>query len=250
MGQFLGLVAFHFKLFAKNSYFFWLMVTSTISLLCLQYLAAYAGGALADPYVWRRAAIFGLWSCGTTACGSIGFQRSQGTLLYLLNTKTSDQVSLAAVIVPAASFGLLCFPLAYVLAWGLGLERSLGQGWTFLLTVIALWAGAVVLDLAIAGLFVLTPRALVYEEVVTLPLLFLSGLFELPGKWQLLEVIGRYLLPIAVPIQALTRGESLSPLSWGAYGLSLLAWGLLSYRLSVILLKRAKQSGQLGGIGL
>ncbi|MDO4680605.1 MAG: multidrug ABC transporter permease [Aerococcus sp.] len=249
MRQFIGLSTFHLKLFAKNSYFFWLMITSTISLLFLQYLAAYAGNSLSDPYLWRRAAIFGLWSCGTTACGSIGFERAQGTLLYLLNNRVSDRVSLAAVIVPAASFGLLCFPLAFGVGSLLQLNKTISSVWQLLFWMGALWIGAMILDFAIAGLFVLTPRALVYEEIVTLPLLFGSGLFQLPPTLQWIEQLERWVVPIASPIQALTGQPSYQTFVL-PYAVSLLGWSAISYYLSTTLINQAKRKGRLGGIGL
>ncbi|RLK62866.1 multidrug ABC transporter permease [Atopobacter sp. AH10] len=250
MKNFIEIVAFHLKLFSRNSYFVWLMLTSTVSLLLLQYLAAYAGGTLDDPYLWRRAAVFGLWSCGTTACGSIGFQRSQGTLLYLLNNRISDQLSLAAVVIPAASFGLLPFPLAYLLGSIMGLNVSIASFLAFVGAVLALWIGAVILDLAIAGIFVLTPRALVYEDIVTLPILFFSGLFHLPGKWMIVEKIGHFVIPISLPIQWLTSSGRFSFVDLAAYFFSLFLWGAGSIILSRYLFREARKSGQLGGIGL
>ena len=78
--RFLRLFWFQFKLYISNQYFFWLTITSTVSIFILQYTIAYANHGLNDPMVWIRSAVFGLWSSCTTAAGSIGYQRFQGTL--------------------------------------------------------------------------------------------------------------------------------------------------------------------------
>ena len=202
MRRFLSLSWFHLKLFAKNGYFFWLMVGSTISVLLLQYLVAFAADALQTNQIWLRAGVFGLWSCATTAAGSIGFQRFQGTLPYLLNNAVDDRFSLAALLTPAASFGLLAFPLAWSVAWVLGVRSPIVPG-RIMLGVVLLWLGAIILDLAIAALFVLTPNAVVYEELIGIPLLLLAGVFALPQPLQPILAAVRWVLPIAAPVHLL-----------------------------------------------
>lgn len=77
MSRFISLVWFHLKVYAQNSYFINLMLTSTLSLFFIEYIGQYAlSGELTDT-IWLRASIFGLWASGTTAAGSIGFQRFQ-----------------------------------------------------------------------------------------------------------------------------------------------------------------------------
>ena len=58
MRQFLSLSTFHLKLFARNGYFVSTMLTSTLGMLLLQYVIAYAAHTLSDPFLWVRAGIF------------------------------------------------------------------------------------------------------------------------------------------------------------------------------------------------
>ena len=89
--RFLRLFWFQFKLYVSNQYFFWPTITSTVSIFILQYTIAYANHGLNDPMVWIRSAVFGLWASCTTAAGSIGYQRFQGTLPYIINTRYDER---------------------------------------------------------------------------------------------------------------------------------------------------------------
>lgn len=246
MSRFISLVWFHLKVYAQNSYFINLMLTSTLSLFFIEYIGQYAlSGELTDT-IWLRASIFGLWASGTTAAGSIGFQRFQGTLLYLINNPYNEQLSLAAVIVPAASFGLLSFPLALLTA--LIFQVPVKVSGTLVIAIIALWLGALVLDLLIASIFVLTKNAIVYEDLLTLPLLFLSGLFPLPGFLQAIQPVVNWLLPIALPIQWVLGYRPLTVFSFLQYALCLTLAFTVSTLISHYLLKQARVSGKLGGV--
>ena len=240
MGRFLRLYGFHLKVYMKNSYFFWLPITSTLTFICLQYIALYASGSASDPDLWLRSGVFGLWTSATTATGSIGYQRHLGTLPYLINTQVGDAYSLLSLLLPAASFGLLSFPLAYLLA----LVFNTGiQAFTLsiLVQVLMLFLGAVVMDLFIAGFFVLTPNAIIYEELLHLPVMLLSGLlgtFALASHWISWT---QWLIPIIYPIQALLgRGDHLSIV---AYGFSLVLWLVLAVTLGSYLLRSARKQG-------
>lgn len=205
MRQFLSLSTFHLKLFARNGYFVSTMLTSTLGMLLLQYVIAYAANTLSDPFLWVRAGIFGLWSCAVTAAGAIGFQRFQGTLPYLLNNAVSDAVSLAALLMPCSAFGLLAFPFSFAVSALLGMNVTIHL--PQMIAVVMLWLGALVLDFAIAAFFVLTPNALVYEELILIPFMLLGGLLEAPGHWQtVIEWFG-WVLPISAPIRILLSGE-------------------------------------------
>ena len=246
MIRFFSLAWFHLKIYAKNSYFINLMITSTLSMFFLDYIAQSALGADLSQIIWIRASIFGLWASGTTAAGSIGFQRFQGTLLYLINTAYNDQLSLTALIAPAASFGLLSFPLAILAAFIFQVPVRI-QG-SFILAGLALWLGALVLDLLIASVFVLTKNAIVYEDLLTLPLLFLSGLFPLPGFLQSIQPLVNWLLPIALPIQWLLGFEALSAFTVFQFIVCLALSLVLSINISKYILKQARVSGKLGGV--
>lgn len=242
--RFLLLSWFHLKIFAKNSYFINLAITGTLSLLFVEYIVAYVAQTPLTSQSWIRAAIFGLWSCGTTAAGSISFQRHRGTLPYLLNNKVSDEASLAAVVFPAASFGLLCFPLAMLA--GAILRFPITLTGTFVLAVICLWVGALVLDFLIASIFVLTRHAMVYEDLLMLPLLLVSGLYNLPSSFLPIEHITNWLLPIALPIKWLIGTESLRIPSFVQFLICLVLTTSISHMVAHYLLTKAKQTGRLG----
>lgn len=246
MIKFFSLAWFHLKVYAQNSYFINLMITATLSLFFLEYIAQYALGGELTQTIWIRASIFGLWSSGTTAAGSIGFQRFQGTLLYLINNPYNEQLSLAAVVAPAASFGLLSFPLAILVALIFNVPITISG--EFIIAIIALWLGALVLDLLIASIFVLTKNAIVYEDLLTLPLLFLSGLFPLPGFLQLIQPIINWLLPIALPVQWLLGYQTMTIVSFLLYIGCLILSVILSSIISQYILRQARVSGKLGGI--
>lgn len=199
MTRFFSISWFHLRLYTKNSYFVWLPINSTLSFFLVQYLAAYASQQLDSSQLWLRAGIFGLWSSATTAAGSISFQRFQGTLLYLVNQPVGDFTSLAALLVPASTFGLLAFPLSAALAFCLGLPVSV----TFpqVLGILCFWAGALILDFVIASLFVLARDFSAYEDLIFVPVLLLSG-FLTPPPW--LEPV-RGLFDWVLPIGAATR---------------------------------------------
>lgn len=246
MTRFFNITWFHLKVYAQNSYFINLMISSTLSLFFLEYIAQFALDGDFSQSIWVRASIFGLWASGTTAAGSIGFQRFQGTLLYLINNPYNEQLSLAAVIAPAASFGLLSFPLAMVVALILGIPIKISL--ELVVAIIALWLGALVLDLIIASVFVLTKNAIVYEDLLTLPLLFLSGLFPLLGLLDVIQPIVNWLLPIALPIQWLLGYKTMTGASILQYITCLILSLIISMRISNYLLKHARISGKLGGV--
>jgi len=242
MRRFVRLFWLQFKLYATDQYFLWLTVGSTTAIFWLQYLSAYAANNLGDNRVWLRIGVYGLWASATTAVGSIGFQRYQGTLPYLVNARLDARIVLLSVIVPAASFGLLAFPLAYLWALILGVAHT-GITWGLVGTVSWLWAAAVLMDALIAAFFVLSPYALVYEDLVMVPILLLAGLFgQLPG-WAPVLTVGRWLIPIATPLTALL--ETGRP-DWWAAGFSGALWAGLTWTLARYLLHRASLTGQLG----
>ncbi|MHA6603060.1 hypothetical protein [Aerococcus urinae] len=97
------------------------------------------------------------------------------------------------------------------------------------------------MDLFIAGFFVLTPNAIIYEELLHLPVMLLSGLlgtFALASHWISWT---QWLIPIIYPIQALLgRGDHLSLV---AYVFSLVLWLVLAVTLGAYLLRSARKLG-------
>ena len=222
--RFLRLFWFQFKLYVSNQYFFWLTITSTVSIFILQYTIAYANHGLNDPMVWIRSAVFGLWASCTTAAGSIGYQRFQGTLPYIINTRYDERGSLVALLLPASSYGLLAFPIAFGLAKVFSV--SIGKiDFKFILMVILLWVAAATMDILIAAFFTLTPNALVYEALINIPILLLAGLFG-NEKFSLpLMNISQYFLPLTMPIKVLLYPNT--SINILAYVVSLILWILL-----------------------
>lgn len=222
--RFLRLFWFQFKLYISNQYFFWLTITSTISIFILQYTIAYANHDLNNPLVWIRSAVFGLWASCTTAAGSIGYQRFQGTLPYIINTRYDERGSLIALLLPASSYGLLAFPLAFGLAKIFSV--SIGKiDFEFIIMVILLWVAAATMDILIAAFFTLTPNALVYEALINIPILLLAGLFGNEKISLPLMNISQYFLPLTMPIKVLLyRNNAINIL---AYIVSLLLWIIL-----------------------
>lgn len=243
MGRFLSLAWFHLKLYVQNSYFFTLMFTGTLSMFFLQYLVAASGTQEWDQYLWLRAGIVGLWTCGTTAAGIIGMQRGIGTLTYLLNNRVSDYASLAAVVAPASLFGLLSFGVSFILA--LLLRVPIVWEWHIIVMIVALWLGAFVLDLLIAGLFVLTPHAIIYEQLVTFPILIFSGLYPLPSAFDPIIPICDFLFPIAIPIKWVLGVYPMSIGSVVSFLASVLLIVTVSYFIGRWIIQHAKQTGRL-----
>lgn len=222
--RFLRLFWFQFKLYVSNQYFFWLTITSTVSIFILQYTIAYASHGLNDSIVWIRSAVFGLWASCTTAAGSIGYQRFQGTLPYIINTRYDERGSLVALLLPASSYGLLAFPLSFSLAKVFSV--SIGKiDFKFILMVILLWVAAATMDILIAAFFTLTPNALVYEALINIPILLLAGVFGNEKFSLALMNISQYFLPLTIPIKVLLYPNS--SINILAYIVSLILWILL-----------------------
>lgn len=241
--RFLRLFWFHFKIYATNQYFIWLTISSTVSIFLLQFVMAYVTHNLDDPGLWLRSGVFGLWSSATTSAGCIGFQRFQGTLPYLTNTRIDNRVSLMALLLPASSFGLLAFPISYLLAIILGVNHA-NISWSIVFFIVALWVAATLMDFLIAGFFLLTTNAIVYEELVTIPLLLASGLFSSAPILQPILKPFQWLIPIATPVHALLNSSSTFNLL--AFLTSCLLWLIVTWTVTNRILLMAKRTGNVG----
>ncbi|MGR6686820.1 multidrug ABC transporter permease [Furfurilactobacillus rossiae] len=217
-------------------------MTSTISIFLMQYVVAFANHQTGDTTIWLRSGVFGLWSSATTAAGSITFQRFQGTLKYLVNSRTDERISLAALVMPAASFGLLSFPIAFLMAVLTQTGHS-NLSWAIVGNMVGLWCGAVIMDLFISSFFVLTRNALVYEGLVTIPILVLSGLFGTPAIFRPLIAIGQWIIPIAAPVNRLLNNGS--NFLWVQFITSSVLWIVLAWRLSGRLIQTYRKQGVL-----
>lgn len=243
MTNFIRIVWFHLKLYCKNQYFLWLTLSSTISITLLQYLFAYASNNLNDPEIWIRSGVFGLWSSATTATGVIGFQRFQGTLPYLFNTKVGNVKSFIGLIMPASLFGLLAFPIAYIVSFFLKLPVT-NLTFSLSLKVILYWIGSLVLDLFIATFFVMTRNAIVYEQFITIPILLISGLFGYPHGFEFLYNYARWISPLCYPIVNLLYKKN-DALGIFPYLCSIIIWLAITYILFKKVLNLTKKQGSL-----
>lgn len=242
MFRFIRLFLFHIKVYIRNQYFLWLPIISTITIFLLQYLTAHGYQRLDDPYLWIRSAIFGLWASATTATGSIGFQRHQGTLAYLINTGVNDFMSLTALILPASTFGLISFPLSYALAHIFNIQVT-ELTVEFVLLALMLWLSVAVMDMLIAAFFVLTPNAIVYEELIHVPILLLSGLLGQGTFFDHISLYTQWIIPLVYPVRKLLTTSDPSYSIW-SYIFSLTIWLILAISLGSILLRKAKKDGQ------
>lgn len=241
--RFLRLCWFHFKLYSSNQYFLWLTISSTISLFFIQYITAFSTNNLSDLYIWLRSGIFGLWSSATTATGCIGFQRRQGTLKYILNNNIDDRISLMALIFPASLFGLLSFPIAYFLSVIFSVKHD-NLNLYLLLLILLLWFSAYIMDTVIAVSFIQTVNAIVYEQLVFIPLLLLSGLFGYPHSDNSIFYIFQWLIPISTPIDAILNDH---PLNYFSFLFSIFLWAIIGWNIVTKAIKKSKVSGN-GGL--
>ncbi|GAP00069.1 hypothetical protein [Fructobacillus ficulneus] len=199
MTRILAMYAFHLKQYCRNSYFVFLVLTSTLGILFLKYLLAYARQMDLGQGDIVTAGIFGMWSSTVTAAGSLHFQRSQGVLVYLVNSGESAAVNLLALVSSAATFGLLAFPLAQGAAWILNAGRYVGFLEGHWLLVGMFWLGSLPISYVLAQLFLLSKNAFVYEELFVLPLMVVLGLFS---KQNQIGTFGQ-IVPVWYPIQVL-----------------------------------------------
>lgn len=203
------MLVFHLRLFSKNSFFVQLLLTSTLSVLVLQVLVARTGDAPTE-LVWLRAGLVGTWTVCTVAAGMIGFQRFQGTLVHLVMTGRPTSATLFPVVGSAATFGLLAFPVAAVGAAVLGVPPA-GVSWgRLLIGALVFWVACLAMTCVVAPLFVLTPDAIIYEGLLAVPLVLLSGVFGTPGGLPTALVTLTRLLPTTDAVQVVL-GSAGSP---------------------------------------
>ena len=199
---------FQVREFISVPYFIQVMAVSTISITLVQFLAYRAWGG--DPQtLWLRSGIIGMWTSSISSAGILGFERYKGTLVHLVSARINPIRPLAAVVSAAATFGIVALPLAWA-TWAL-VSRTSGfdtavDAITFgrlVLAVLLLWIGCLSITFVIAGIFVLTPNAISYEDLLVQPILIVSGILftqQAPPDW--LAVLG-WFIPIHEPARML-----------------------------------------------
>lgn len=239
--NYLSMYIFHLKIFAKNRYFLSLMTFSTLSLVLMQYIIAYSTDSLSDTTIWIRAGIFGMWGTTITAAGIITFQKFMGTLPYILNGKVSEFQSISALILPCSSFGLLAFPVSYIACFILGIEVTV-ISFEMIVALLFLYTGAVSYSLFIAPMFVLTRNAILYEQVINIPILLISGIFSIDFISENVLNVTQYINPLTAPIRYLMGySEELIIPSIVAQ----VIWFSMAYIAGSYILKQVKQSGKI-----
>lgn len=206
--RWLRLMAFHIRQFVVVPHFVQLMLISTLTTTVVQFVAWRAWGVVNPADAWTRAGTIGMWTTCTAAAGIIGFERFKGTLVHLVLSPLGALRTAACVVLSAATFGILAFPVAWV-AWALTSQTitfdltTPARVLTLAMAVAALWLGCAAMCLVVASLFVLTPNAITYEELLLTPILLCSGLlFTLASPPTWIAVLSKC-LPLSWPIDLL-----------------------------------------------
>lgn len=240
--SFIKLALFQVRLYIKNTYFVNLVIIETTTMLLYEYLAHYVLQTY-DGKEWLIAGVMGTWASCTTSAGALDFQRFQGTLPYLLNTGVAREKVLLATLIPASVYGLIAFPLAGLEAWLLKMPVNY-LDFQLLVGIILLWIAAAVLSYFISLFFVLSKNAIVYEQLLLLPILFLSGLLSIPEAIRTSIKPFQMLSPLTLPIRIIYH-ESIQ---WNwimSYILVVVVFGVLSKLMTNIVIKRAFKEGRL-----
>lgn len=208
------------------------------------YLINYANSDI-DKYLWIRAAIVGLWSSATTSAGAISFQKYQQTLDAVMNQETDEREALSVLVLPAIVFGFLSFPLSYLLTIIFRMKAyfDLEQ---LLIGGILLLLSAGIMSLFIAIFFVLTNDAIIYEQLIDIPIVLLSGVFGFPTGFEWLGTVTRWLIPVTGPIRILMNG--ISGIDFIATIVSTMVWALVAWLIASKLIQLSKKTGRLGEV--
>ena len=238
------MLAFHTRLFARNSYFVQLVLTSTVGIAVLQVLAARSGGAVGSGD-WLRPAIVGLWTECTVSAGTVGYQRFQGTLVHLLMSPLPPERTLFPLLGSASVFGLLAFPIAALVSGLGGMPVGLGRGVGLVVGVVVMWLACLALSCCVGMLFVLTPNAMTYEGLLGIPLVLLSGVFVPPANLSPVVDGIAHVLPTRAAVEALFAAAAGGSPVWAlveSAGLSAV-WLALGVVLARVVVRRATVTG-------
>jgi ABC-2 type transport system permease protein len=193
----------------RNQFFILTLVTATSS----AYILLYSGNDNSSPLLLKEISIqssmFGTWSLGVTATGLIGYQRFQGTLIHLFNSKYKPIWALSTLLISATVMGLVTFPITLIVSSFLepNLHRLLTAN-DFLLWFMFILAAAVTSSL-LATLFLATPHAIIYEGVLAFPIIYLSGIFTSNTDQFRILSLASSCLPMYYPVQAMLEPSHL-----------------------------------------
>lgn len=248
MIDFFNATLFHLRLFALNSYFRTIVFVTTISYVLVQYVAAYAANDLSNPSIWLRAGIIGTWATGTSAAGVIPFQKHQGTLPYILDSRKGDAFSLSTLIIPAACFGLLSFPISFLTSLLLGINVLSSHWFVLIIAAVLLWFSVILLDFVVAGIFVLTPNAMLYEGLLMAPILIGSGIYQVSGQFGIAVQIFGYFLPMTTPVKLILHPTNVTNIDFMQFIVVSIIWLMLAKALLNYSMKKVRLYGEMEGL--
>jgi ABC-2 type transport system permease protein len=229
---FLAMWWFQLRQLSRNSYFVQLCLTVPLVFLAIKWMAAAGSGTSLDSIAGWQAAIAGVWSLTATSCGIIGFQRFQGVLEQQALSARGPAAAFLPVVLAGTGLGLFAVPVAYVAAAVLGAVPEARRPVWLAVSMLAVFAACAASACVIAAFFVLSKRALVFEELLVTPVWLLAGVVT---AWNSLPVAVR---PIAL-ISPLTGAVEAVRDSAQGEG-SLIPWILTSVVTSGLWLVAAK----------
>lgn len=161
---------FHVRQLLRNSYFVQTALVAPVVFVILRVQAGRTTAALG-----LDAIVVGFWTMTVTAIGILGYQRMQGTLEQIALTSRRLGSALAPIAVACTALGLVSIPAALLTTAMFSTlpapAHPVMVGIGLALVMVACAASSLVL----AGLFVLTRHAIVYEPVLVTPILLISG---------------------------------------------------------------------------
>lgn len=238
---------FQLKQYLKVGYFVQLLILSTTIPVIVQILAFESADVLLDT-VWIRAGVIGMWSTAITAAGILGFERMKGTLPYLAHATIHPVRALSAPITSCSLCGVCAFPIAYseVALGSLVIGKSLpicSEPALCLVGVAALWFACWVMSMLIAWLFLITPHALAYEGLLSVPILLGSGIFSNAPLQGLARLA--YLIPLRIPVEMLYFPAQMSALKILLFVIVMLVWAVVVWLAARLALRRIRVTGTL-----
>lgn len=201
--RFIRMAWFQLIEFSRTTYFFQLVISTTVVAGIIQRIGVAAWGG--DPYLgFVRTIAIGMWTLAATASGILGFERFKGTLVFLVSGRISSLAGLAPTVTACATFGLLAAPVSWLVWFPHATNAPALQ---LCAGLVVLWLSVVVSSYMIAAVFIATPNALAYEGLLLVPLLALSGIFDFTVAGYLASDVTRFFIPSAGAFRYLAAGN-------------------------------------------
>lgn len=193
---------FHLRVLLRNSYFLQLSITAPMVFLALRGLVS-ANSPRADDFAWVDAIAAGMWSTTAATVGIIGYQRFQGTLEHLVLTSRRLWTVLGPTVFSCPLLGLLGVPLVYGASYLLGTPPRVDQPLILPLGVALLLIACAACSFCLAGLFIITRHALVYEPLIIAPALLIAGVVISPDRLPAVGQVAGLVFPLTGAMQVL-----------------------------------------------